>query len=99
MIQKALNLKADRMADADDADTPEQQSEDQIQDDAPYSEPTEPDVAPPHSGRNKNQSWWTDEYKEARSYLYETKTSPPDSILLYHIKFIEQIPDYDFLGK
>lgn len=53
----------------------------------------------PHSGRNKNQSWWTEEYKEARSYLYETKTSPPDSILLYHIKFIEQIPDYDFLGK
>ncbi len=87
------------MADADDADTPEQQSEDQIQDDTPYSELTEPDVAPPYSGRNNNQSWWTDEYKAARSYLYETKTSPPDSILLYHIKFIEQIHDYNFLGK
>lgn len=80
VIQEALNITADRIADedTDDADAPEPQAEDEIQDDIPYSEPTEPDIPPPSSGRKKNKSWWTDAYKKARTFLYGTKTSPPD---------------------
>lgn len=80
VIQEALNILADRIADedTDDADAPKPQVTDEIQDDIPYSEPTEPDVPPHSSGRKKNKSWWTDEYKKARTFLYGTKTSPPD---------------------
>lgn len=80
VIQEAMNIAADRIADEDenDADAPEQQ-EDEMPDDIPYSEPTEPDSSPPFFGRGrKNNSWWTDAYKEARNYLYGTKTTPPD---------------------
>lgn len=78
VIQEAMNIAADRIADEDDADAPEPQ-EDEIPDDIPYSEPTEPDIPPPFSGNGrKNNSWWTDAYKEARNYLYGTKTVPPD---------------------
>lgn len=80
VIQEAMNIAADRIADEDenDADAPEQQ-EDEMPDDIPYSEPTEADSPPPSSSRGrKNNSWWTDAYKEARNYLYGTKTTPPD---------------------
>lgn len=82
VIQEVMNIAADRIADEDedenDVDAPELQ-EDEIPDDIPYSEPTEPDIPSPSSGRDrKNKSWWTDEYKEARNYLYGTKTAPPD---------------------
>lgn len=80
VIQEAMNIAAARIADEDedDADAPESQ-EDEIPDDIPYSEPTEPDIPLPFSGRGrKNKSWWTDAYKEARNYLYGTKATPPD---------------------
>lgn len=78
VIQEAMNIAADRIADEDDADAPEPQ-EDEMPDDIPYSEPTELDIPSPSSGRGrKNKSWWTDAYKEARNYLYGTKTAPPD---------------------
>lgn len=80
VIQEAMNIVADRITDEDedDAAAPEPQ-EDEIPDDIPYSEPTEPDIPPPSSGRGrKNNSWWTDAYKEARNFLYGTKTTPPD---------------------
>lgn len=80
VIQEALHITADRIADEDmdDADAPEPQAEDEMPDDLPHSEPAEPDIPPPLSGRKKNKSWWTDEYKKARTFLYGTKTSPPD---------------------
>lgn len=78
VIQEAMNIAADRIADEDDADAPEPQ-EDEMPDDIPYSEPTELDIPSPSSSRGrKNKSWWTDAYKEARNYLYGTKTAPPD---------------------
>ncbi len=78
VIQEAMNIVANRIADEDDADAPEPQ-EDEMPDDIPYSEPTEPDIPPTFSGRGrKNNSWWTDAYKEARNYLYGTKTAPPN---------------------
>lgn len=78
VIQEAMNIAADCIADEDDADAPEPQ-EDEIPNDIPYSEPTESDIPSPSSGRGrKNKSWWTDAYKEARNYLYGTKTAPPD---------------------
>lgn len=78
VIQEAMNIAADRIADEADADAPEPQ-EDVIPDDIPYSDPTEPDIPPTSFGRGrKNNSWWTDAYKEARNYLYGTKTAPPD---------------------
>lgn len=78
VIQEAMNIAADRIEDEDDADAPEPQ-EDEMPDDIPYSEPTESDIPSPSSGRGgKNKSWWTDAYKEARNYLYGTKTAPPD---------------------
>ncbi len=80
VIQEAMNIVANRITDADedDADAPEPR-ENEIPDDIPYSEPTELDVPPPSPGRGrKNNSWWTDAYREARNYLYGTKTAPPD---------------------
>lgn len=78
VIQEAMNIVADRITDEDDADAPEPQ-EDEIPDDIPYSEPTEQDIPPTFSGRGrKNNSWWTDSYKQARNFLYGTKTAPSD---------------------
>jgi len=78
VIQEAMNIVANHIADEDDTDAPEPK-EDEIPDDIPYSEPTEPDIPPPSFGRGrKNNSWWTNAYKEARNFLYGTKTTPPD---------------------
>lgn len=78
VIQEAMNIAADRITDEDDTDAPEPK-EDEMSDDIPYSEPTEPDIPLPSLGRGrKNNSWWMDAYKEARNYLYGTKTTPPD---------------------
>lgn len=87
VIQEAMHIAADRVTfeDAGDAsaavpDEPELDSES----DGPYSEPTEPDAGsnpPPRSyggGRKKKQTWWTDEYKQARKFLYGTKDAPSD---------------------
>lgn len=78
VIAEAMNIAADRIADEDDVDVPESR-EDEPPENIPISEPTEPDIIPTFSGRNKkNNSWWTDAYKEARKYLYGTKMEPPE---------------------
>lgn len=103
VIQEAMNIAADRIADEDDADVPELQ-DDEIPDDTPTSEPTEPDIPPPSSGRGrKNNSWWTDAYKEARNYLYGTKTEPPNLSKAFALMSAEAVTGNGFamhdLGK
>ncbi len=85
VIQEAMNIAADRIVVEDDeesappgADEPEPDTET----DTPAAEPVEPD-AYPHSdsytgGRKKKDTWWADEYKQARTFLYGTKDTPPD---------------------
>ena len=103
VIQEAMNIAADRITDEDDADAPESQ-EDEMPDDIPYSEPIEPDIPPTFSGRGrKNNSWWTDAYKEARNYLYGTKTAPPDPQKAFALMSAEAVTGNGFamhdLGK
>ncbi len=85
VIQEAMNISADRIPIEDaeeqpapDPEAPEMDMEESLTPD----EPTEQD-APDNSysygsGRKKKQTWWTDEYKQARKYLYGTKDTPPD---------------------
>lgn len=85
VIQEALGLHADRQdveepaqADAPDLEMPEAPEPDSQADD-----PIEPDLPPAFrsysGGRGrKKDTWWTDEYKAARAFLYGTKTSKPD---------------------
>ncbi len=62
----------------ENADAPPPQAN-EIPEDIPYRKLTEPDIPPSSFSRGrKNDSWWTDAYKEARNYLYGTKTVPPD---------------------
>lgn len=103
VIQEAMNIVANRITDEDDTDAPEPQ-EDEISDNIPYSEPTEPDIPPPSPGRSrKNNSWWTDTYKEARNYLYGTKTAPPDPQKAFALMRAEAVTGNGFamhdLGK
>lgn len=82
VIQEAMNIVADRSLadgddDASDTDSPEVDpdqyvpSDDTVQIDPVDSLPTEKEPA-------QKKSWWTDEYKRARTLLYGTKDSPPD---------------------
>lgn len=85
VIQEAMGLHADRQdveepaqADAPDPEMPEAPESDSQADD-----PIEPDPPPAFrsysGGRGrKKDTWWTDEYKAARAFLYGTKTSKPD---------------------
>jgi len=85
VIQETLGLHADRQdveepaqADAPDLEMPEAPESDSQADD-----PIEPDLPPAFrsysGGRGrKKDTWWTDEYKAARAFLYGTKTSKPD---------------------
>lgn len=85
VIQEAMNIAADRIVveDAEEsappgADEPEPDTET----DTPASEPIEPGAYPYSDsysgGRKKKDTWWTDEYKQARTFLYGTKDTPPD---------------------
>lgn len=85
VIQEALGLHADRQ----DVEEPDQEAaSDPEMPEVPESDshadnPIEPD--PPSGFRyysggwgRKKDTWWTDEYKEARVFFYGTKTSKPD---------------------
>ena len=85
VIQEAMHLFADRTSVEDapdepppDADEPEMSADA----DPAENEPTEQDDGyAAHSygsGRKKEQTWWTEEYRQARRYLYGTKDTPPD---------------------
>lgn len=82
VIQEAMNIAADRtLADEDDdrsdVDSPEVDpdlyvpSDDTVQIDPEDSLPTEKEP-------DRKKSWWTDAYKQARTFLYGTKDTPPD---------------------
>lgn len=82
VIQEAMNIVANRtLADEDDdssdVDSPEVDpdlyvpSDDTVQIDPEDSLPTEKEP-------DRKKSWWTDEYKRARTFLYGAKDSPPD---------------------
>ena len=82
VIQEAMNIAADRtLADEDDnssdVDSPEVDpdllvpSDDVVQTDPEVSLPTEKEDI-------QKKSWWTDAYKQARTFLYGTKDAPPD---------------------
>ncbi len=80
VIQEVMNIVLGRTvvedteptADADDTEPDVSAAEE-------LPEPIEAD-APPVTGRggNKRQTWWTDEYRQARTFLYGTKTVQPD---------------------
>ena len=87
VIQEAMNIAADRMVFEDGEDSPPPDSDEPEFDaeaDAPAAEPIEPDAddtfAFNSGGRKKKKTWWTDEYKKARSFLYGTKDIPPDFV-------------------
>lgn len=81
VIQEALHIVADRTpADEDDAsdfDSPEVDpdlhvpSDDIVQTDPEVLLPTEKEA-------ERRKSWWTDAYKQARTFLYGTKDTSPD---------------------
>ncbi len=84
VIQEAINIADDRIMD-DGTDThgiPEPELlEDEIYESNPDNEPTEDDVEIPAlsgSGSRKKNTWWTEEYKQARTCLYGKKDVPPD---------------------
>lgn len=85
VIQEAMNIAADRVTFEDAGDEPDpDEPEMALEDDGPESEPTEPEDAsdPPTrsygGGRKKKHTWWTEEYKQARKFLYGTKEEPSD---------------------
>lgn len=81
VIQEAMNIVADRTpADDDDAsdfDSPEVDpdlfvpSDDVVQTDPEVTQATEKEA-------ERRKSWWTDAYKQARTFLYGTKDTSPD---------------------
>lgn len=89
VIQEAMHIAADRIAFEDGEDEPDTDSDEPelaSEDAGPDSEPIEPDTGsdpPPRSyggGRKKKQTCWTDEYKQARKFLYGTKDAPSDFV-------------------
>lgn len=83
VIQQALNIAADRiMDDGNDINMPEPElPEEEIYEPSPGNEPTEVDdkiQTPSGSSRGKKKTWWTEEYKQARIYLYGKKDVLPN---------------------
>ena len=85
VIREALALHADRQdpEEPEWTDTPEPELTEENVPPALESDPIEDD--PPHPSRfrygsygRKNDTWWTEEYKVARTFLYGTKTKKPD---------------------
>lgn len=84
VIQEAMGLYADRKDVEEPAqeDVPDPEISEAIDSDFQLDDPIEPD--PPtfrsYSGgwSRKKDTWWTDEYKAARAFLYGTKASKPD---------------------
>lgn len=85
VIQEAMNIIADRIPIEDTEEQPApdlEASEKDIEESSIPDDPTEqdtPDTSAFYGGsRKKKQTWWTDEYKQARKHLYGTKDVPPD---------------------
>lgn len=85
VIQEALSLHADRQDVEEPAqeDTPDLEMPDATESDSQASDPIEPDLPPAFRSYSggwgwKKDTWWTNEYKAARAFLYGTKTFKPD---------------------
>jgi len=85
VIQEVMNIAADRIPieDAEEPPAPDPEASEKDIEESPIpDEPTEQDASDNSysygGGRKKKQTWWTDEYKQARKYLYGTKDTPPD---------------------
>ncbi len=83
VIQEAMNIIADRthIDDAEEQLAPDPEApETDMDENLIPDEPTEQDTTSYFYGSNrkKKQTWWTNEYKQARKYLYGTKDTPPD---------------------
>ena len=82
VIQEAVNISAERMMDEEitDEDIPAPEYAEDEDQESSDSQPVEPELPESsyHGGRKKEKTWWTDEYKAARNYLYGTKNTPPD---------------------
>ena len=86
VIGEAMNILADRTpVEESEEEAPPDAAEPEMSSDAdhPVNEPTEADDRyTPHGygdgGWKKDKTWWTDEYKMARRFLYGTKELPPD---------------------
>lgn len=83
VIQEALGLHADRqeVEEPDREDSLDSEIPEVPETDSPENDPIEPE--PPSSfsagsGGRKKDTWWTEEYKQARAFLYGTKTAKPD---------------------
>ncbi len=86
VIQEAMNIALDRLVVEETEPAPvfdeAGAAEDAASDDDPILDSVEPDgYDTPYSGSSrssKKPSWWSEEYKKARTFLYGTKTMPPD---------------------
>lgn len=85
VIQEAMNIIADRIPieDAEEQPDPDLEAAEMDMDfERMPDEPTEQDAHDTSNfygdGRKKKQTWWTDEYKQARKCLYGIKDIPPD---------------------
>lgn len=110
VIQEAMNIAADRIPieDAEEQPAPDPEAPETDMDESlTPDEPTEqdaPDTSASYgSGRKKKQTWWTDEYKQARKYLYGTKDTPPDFKAAHSLMLTEAVKGNGFamhdLGK
>lgn len=86
VIQEAMNIVQGDLADVEinAAPIPDEAGDahDVAENDEPILAPVEPDsYDTPYSGgsrSSKKPSWWSEEYKQARTFLYGTKTMQPD---------------------
>lgn len=85
VIQEAMNIIADRIPIEDAEEQPDpnpEAAEIDMDSEQMPDEPTEQDAHDTSNfyggGQKKKQTWWTDEYKQARKCLYGTKDIPPD---------------------
>lgn len=110
VIQEAMNIAADRIPieDAEEQPAPDPETPETDMDEIPMpDEPTEQDAHDPSysygGGQKKKQTWWTDEYKQARKYLYGTKDTPPDFKAAHSLMETEAVKGNGFamhdLGK
>lgn len=85
VIHEAMNIIANRIPIEDaeeppapDPEAPEMDMEESLTPDEPIEQDAHDTSAFYGGGRKKKQTWWTDEYKQARKCLYGTKDAPPD---------------------
>lgn len=108
VIQEAMNIIADRIPieDAEEQPAPDPEAAEMDSERMP-DEPTEQDTHDTSysygGGQKKKQTWWTDEYKQARKCLYGTKDTPPDFEKVLTLMLAEAVKGNGFamhdLGK